>query len=389
MRLRQEHGLYIIDPDRRKTHAKWTIAGESRTRLENMLALSKNIEPISDAGDEWDADPWLLGVSNGVVDLRTGALRDGVPADRITMSTRANYDPTALCPEWDEMIARVFSKDAELILYVQCALGYSITGVTREQCFFLNTGGGSNGKGTTLNIVAYVMGDYADDLPFSAFEMQQHAGIPNDIAKIVGKRFITASETKEGARLNEARVKSLTGCDPMTARFLHREFFTFQPVAKFWLSCNTKPIVTDISYGFWRRVRVVPWLQQFMGGSDDKELKDRLKGEADGILAWLVRGCVDGWQAHGLITPDAIEAANSEYETESDTLAPFLDQRCTIGAKSRVGATQLYREYLDWAADADSRPLSQKAFAQWVRKQFKAEENHNLVTYIGLSVRPA
>lgn len=388
-RKRQDDTFMLGDHDAKKAHFKWTMAGESRTRLENMLALAKHVKPISDAGADWDADPWLLGVRNGVVDLRTGELRDGRPADRITMSTNASYHAEAECKEWEQTISNVFCGDAEMINWAQCALGYSITGITHEQCFFLNTGGGSNGKGTTLNIVAHVLGDYADDLPFSALEMHTHTGIPNDMAKLVDKRFVTASETKEGAQLNDARVKALTGCDPLTARFLHREFFTFQPVAKFWLSCNTKPIITDSSDGFWRRIRVVDWLYSFKGTEDDKTLKERLKGEADGILTWLINGCVYGWQAQeGLKIPVKMALANKDYENESNVLVPFIDQRLqTVAPTKEIGAGALYREYIEWAADNEKRPLSQRQFSHRADKLWKPIMRHGSKFYLGIAVQ--
>lgn len=388
IRLRQRQSGICETLDERRAHFKWTIGGESRQRLENMLALARNIPPISDDGEGWDADPWLLGVENGVVDIHTGTLRDGTPEDRMTMCVRAYFDPDAQCPEWEAMIARVFGGDADLMLYVQCALGYSITGITREQCLFLNTGGGSNGKGTMINTIGWLLGDYADELPFSSLEIQARGGIPNDIAKLVGKRFVTASESKKGIAWDEAKVKQLTGCDQVSARFLHHEFFTFNPVAKFWLSCNDKPMVDDTSFGFWRRMRVIPWSQQFSGSTDDKELKERLKGEADGILLWLINGCVHGWRAMGLKVPQAILDATAEYESESDILRPFLDTRCVLSDRGRVGAGQLYREYLDWATGTDTRPMSLKYFGQWAKKHFRSEVSHHATTYLGVSVRP-
>src|SRR5262249_34205232 len=153
---------YNIDDDnKRREHFKWTLGGESRRRIENMLALARNIKPVSDDGADWDTHPWLLAVPNGVVDLRTGVLRPGQPTDRITMSARVAYDPEAPCPKWEAAIAAVFGGDKDLVRYVQLALGYSLTGNTREQCLFLNFGEGANGKTTLINAVAYVLGDYA------------------------------------------------------------------------------------------------------------------------------------------------------------------------------------------------------------------------------------
>lgn len=386
IRKRQDHAGAVQD-ETRSAQIKWVHAGESRARLENMIALAKYVRPISDDGTGWDDDPWLLGVLNGVVDIRTGVLRAGTPEDRITMTCRARFDPGASCPEWEATVARVFGNDDELMLYVQCALGYSLTGIVNEQCLFLNTGSGSNGKGTVLNTVGTLLHDYAANLPFSSLETQAKGAIGNDIAGIVGKRFVTASEPKKGLQLDDARIKTLTGCDPITVRRLYHENFTFQPSAKFWLSCNDKPLIDDSSYGMWRRIRVVPWDAQFKDERNDKELKQRLEQEFDGILNWLVDGCVHGWRKMGLRVPEVIQNATKEYESESDVLTLFKDERLATGDSRRIGGGQLYREYLDWVASTTKRPMSAKFFGIWAKKQWKTETSHNLVTYLGVSLQ--
>lgn len=387
MRRRQRDVAKLENPEEKRLHYKWAIGGESRMRIDNLIALARNIKPISDSGAGWDADPWLLGVTNGVLDIRTGLLRDGEPEDRMTMMANAAYDPDATCPEWEAMMTRVFQGDPELMLYVQCALGYSITGITHEQCLFMNTGNGANGKGTTLGTVHWLLGDYADNLKFESLLVQPKGVISNDIAKLVGKRFVMAGEPKKGMTMDDARIKQLTGCDPITARFLYHEDFTYQPVAKFWLSCNELPGVDDSSHGYWRRMRVIPWNSEFGGATDDKELKERLKREADGILRWLVDGCIHGWRAMGLTVPQAIQDATAAYRRESHALTPFLDERCLLGATGRVGAGQLYREYLDWAADQPGGKWSQVKFGMWAKGQFKVEVARHVTTYSGVSIQ--
>src|SRR5262249_35646441 len=153
-------------------------------------------------------------------------------------------------------------------------------------------------------------------------ELQNRASIPNDLAALTDRRLVTASETNDGARFNEARIKALTGCDPITARFLHGEFFTFRPVAKFWLSVNHKPRVADDSYGFWRRVRLIPFTRQFRDDADT-QLETKLREELPGILGYLVRGCLE-WQRQGLKPPTRVQAATETYREESDSLGQFI-----------------------------------------------------------------
>jgi putative DNA primase/helicase len=349
-----------------------------------MLALAQNILPISDAGDAWDLDPWLLGVPNGVVDLKTGTLRAGRPEDRITMRARVAFDPDALCPLYDKAVSEIFEDRMELIDYFDRYAGYSLTGDCREESLWIGWGPGGNGKGVLMNTIAYVFGDYADDLPFSAFELQSRAGIPNDIAKIVGKRFVTASETIESVRLNEARIKALTGRDPITARFLHKEFFTFQPVAKFWLAANHKPDVRDDSEGFWRRVHLVPFTASFVG-REDMTLKDRLREEAAGILARTVRGCL-AWQKKGLAPPIDVREATKVYRNDSKPLARFLDECCVVQDGARATFGDLFKAYVRWATNEPAR-MGRHEFSAALHARFDVDaSNTQRVVFAGVGV---
>jgi putative DNA primase/helicase len=369
-----------------KDRMRWAIGGEARKRQTNMLALVQNMRPVTDDGKGWDADPWLLGVPNGVIDLRTGSLRHGRPEDRITMRARVPFDPNATCPLWDQTLAEIFGDREELVAYLDRLIGYSLTGDCREEMLPFCWGGGANGKGTVMNTIGWLLGDYADDLPFSALELHERAGIPNDIAKIVGKRFVTSSETGETKRLNEARVKALTGRDPITARFLHQEFFTFQPSAKFWLATNQKPIVRDTSLGFWRRIHLIPFTRSF-AGSPDLQLKDKLRAEAVGILARAVRGCLE-WQRTGLNPPDAIREATKSYRAASMPLARFLDERCLIQDNATATFGDLFRAYVRWCGDArESARLGRHEFSDALHEQFPTDPvSKRNVTFIGVGL---
>jgi P4 family phage/plasmid primase-like protien len=358
-----------------KERARWAIAGEARKRQVNLIALAQNVVPLADPGDSWDLDPWLMGTPKGVLDLKTGTLRDGRPDDRLTMRTRARFDPNAACPLWETTLTEIFENNAELIAYIQRFVGYSLTGDCREEALVLAFGDGANGKGTFINTVAYVLGDYADDLPFSAFEQDARANVPNDIAKLVGKRFVTASETSEKRQLNEARIKALTGRDPVTARFLHREFFTFQPVAKYWLSTNPKPEVRDDSEGFWRRLHLVPFNASFIG-REDKTLKDRLREEIDGILAWAVRGCL-AWQESGLRPPEIVLAATREYRDTSSAFGKFLEDRCVLADAAYATSGELFDAYCAWAMTEHERRMGRGEFLKTVKRRFPEDEDRS------------
>jgi putative DNA primase/helicase len=372
--------------DTKAASLKFTFSLERRASLANMLALAKAIKPIADAGEDWDADPWLLGTPSGVVDLRTGIARPGRPRDRITMQTRAKFEPTAPCPRWEQFLGEVFDGQDELITFLQRAIGYSLTGITTEQVLFMLYGTGANGKGTFVNTLKHALGDYAWNMPFATVELHERSAIPNDIAALVNRRFVIASETNDGTRMNEARVKALTGCDPMTARFLHSEFFEFEPVAKFWLSVNHRPIVRDNSYGFWRRLRLIPFKKRF---TLDGTLAAQLEREAPGILAWAVRGAL-AWQADGLAAPAVVIAATDAYEAESDPLRDFLDEACdTSNPKASEFSTPLFARYRAWAERrglTERERLSHNGFGRKMGERFEEVHDRAGTLYTGVSL---
>lgn len=354
-----------------RERARWAIGGEGRARRANMLHLAQSVITLANSGDAWDEDPWLLGVRNGVVDLRTGELRAGRCEDRITMQTRYPYDASAACPQWEAWLAEILKDDLELVPFVHRALGYSITGDCREEVFFMCVGDGRNGKGTLINIVGEVMGDYHDNLSFHSLERGNHGPkeTTNDLAKLHRKRIVTAQEAV-GGRFDESRVKSLTGRDPITARFLYREEFTFVPDLKLWLSVNKPPRVRDDSTGFWSRPRIIPFRQCYLG-REDKTLKDRLRAEGPGILAWLVRGCL-AWQGQGLPNPDGVKVAIEEYRASEDVLGEFYDERCVVSEAARCRPSELFDSYVRYCDAVRARNrLGSKGFSQQVAKRFR------------------
>lgn len=206
----------ILDLRTRTEEARFAIASESRQRLDAMLVQAQSEPPLSSAGDHWDSDALLFAVSNGVLDLRNGSFRCGLP-DEITLHTDVAFDAEADCPRWLRFLDEVFQGDHDLIGFIWRSVGYSLTGETREQCVFTCYGTGSNGKTVFLNVLQLLAGRYAYSIPFQGLEFHSRGSIPNDIAALVGARLVTASETDDGVRLNEARLKSLTGGDPITA----------------------------------------------------------------------------------------------------------------------------------------------------------------------------
>lgn len=387
-RIRYQSAKEIDDTERKQRVAKWAITSESRMRLEAALALTRNEHPIAEPGDAWDSNPWVICVENGVVDLRTGDLRPGERDDKITKTIPVFFDPHEICPRWDQFLAEVFRGDEQLIAFIRQAVGYSLSGSVKEQVLFVCHGYGANGKSVFMNVLRQILGDYALNLPFSALELTQRSGVPNDIAGLVGRRLATSSETNEATRLNEARIKSLTGGDPITARFLYCEPFTFEPTAKFWLAMNHLPAVQDDSHGYWRRVRVVPFQQTFDDESADHELPEKLRGELPGILAWAVRGCLE-WQRDGLSTPEAVIAATDHYREEADDFRRFLLDCCVVRDDGTETSAELYRRYLGWC-DVEGIPqaerLTSKALGSRLTARFQSCKKNGQRAYRGVVI---
>jgi len=386
-RERYLEAVDITDPDERTREAKFAIGSENRGRAEAMLLAAQSEPPIADAGDRWNEDRFLLGVGNGVVDLRSGDLRAGLPEDRITLRTPVTLDLGAACPRWNRFLDEIFGGDTELIEYIGRAIGYSLTGDVSEQCVFWCWGAGANGKTVLLTILRELAGDYAANTPFATFELRDRATIPNDLAALVGRRLVTAAETRDGVRLNEARLKAMSGGDPLTARFLYRELFTFEPVSKIWLAFNHKPRVGDDSYGFWRRVRLIPFGHQF-DDDRDEHLVEKLRAELPAILAWAVRQALS-WQAHGLVPPAAVASATAAFRLESDPLAEFLVEKCLTGPGATAKAAALYHAYRAWALDegvGKDDMLTGTAFGRRLGAKFEKKPSKQGNVYLGIGL---
>ncbi len=387
-RLRHAAALKITDKTEQVEACKWARGTESRQKIDAALTLARAEAPVADRGEGWDSAPFLLGVPNGVVDLRTGTLREGRPEDRITQIAAAPFDPQATCPRWERFLGEVLSDDDELVAFLHRALGYSATGDMRERCFLILYGGGSNGKSVLLAQVRSVLGDLAADTPFTTFELNARSGIPADLAALEGRRFVTASETAEHCRLNEARIKAWTGQDPCTARLLHENFRTFQPVGKLWLCTNHRPRVEDDSEGFWQRVRLVPFRRQFRA-DDDPELQDTLRAEATGILRWIVEGA-RLWFEGGLQAPTSVLAAGDEWRAEADPVAEFLAACCVLHPEESAQSAKLFAAYEAWAQIEglrDRERLTATAFGRRMGVRFVGKRTEGGKRYYGVGLR--
>jgi putative DNA primase/helicase len=346
------------DDETRKDLGKHATRSEAGARIKEMVDLARSDVPVMP--DELDASPELLNTESGTIDLRTGELREHRREDLLTKIAPTNYRPDASAATWEAFLERVLPGD-ELRAFVQRAVGYSATGDTSEQCMFINHGTGANGKSTFQEAIAAALGDYAMRAPTEMLLAKRSDGVPNDIARLKGARFVSASETEEGRRLAESRIKDLTGQDTVTARFMKAEWFDFAPTHKLWLSTNHKPEIRGTDAAIWRRIRLVPWTVTIPPAEQEKKLPVALRHELPGILAWVVRGCLQ-WRREGLQAPDEVRKATGEYRAEMDVLAGFLAECCEVDTGHWEYAKDLYESYKRWCDENGERSEPQRKF---------------------------
>lgn len=350
------------DSDQRKKIAEHAESSEREPAIRALITLAQGELPI--LPERLDADPWMLTVRNGTVDLRTGKLLPARREDYITKTAAVRYDSEARCPTFMQFINKILLGNENLISFVQRAVGYSLTGKVTERCLFILHGIGRNGKSTLLEVLQAMLDEYALRTPTETL-MVRYGGseIPNDIARLKGARFVSASESEEGQRLAEAKIKDLTGGDTVSARFMRGEFFDFRPEFKLWLATNHRPVIRGTDNAIWDRIRLIPFEYRVPEEEQDPDLPEKLKAELDGIFQWALEGCL-AWLTNGLGKPAEIVQAVSEYRGEMDVLGQFLDDCCELEPYLETPVKDLYQEYRKWCEINAEKMISRKRFSQ-------------------------
>jgi len=355
-----------VSDERRKTLVAWALKSESAERQRAMLALAQSERALVRLPDSLDANPWLFSAANGVVDLRTGQRKPHSRDDLISLGTDVAYEPDAPCPRWQQFLEEIFASDAELIGFAQRFIGYSLTGDTREQILALFAGSGCNGKTVFLNVLRRLLGSYAVTSAFDTFMRARSDRAPrNDLARLHRARLVTAAESGESGRLDERTVKEITGGDRIACRFLYGEHFEYTPQFKLLLVTNHRPRVDGGDDAIWRRLRLVPFEQNFEG-REDRHLAAKLERELSGILAWAVQGCL-AWQRDGLGHASAITRATTSYRQDEDVLGAFLDERCLMAGE--IPTAELQDAYEQYCHDAGEKPLTARALGKRLTKR--------------------
>lgn len=315
-----------LKPDKRQRQADKIASYKS---VQNVERLARTYRHVATHPDEWDADLWALNTPGGVVDLRTGAIRKHTVEDRFTKITAV--EPAGDCPTWLQFLDRATGGDRKLQAFLQRMCGYALTGEVREHALFFVYGTGGNGKGTFLNTITHIMGDYQRVSGAETFTESPGDRHTTELARLQGARLVTAQETEEGKRWAESRIKALTGGDPITARFMRQDDFTYIPQFKLVIVGNHKPAFRNVDEAIRRRLHLIPFTVNIPAAERDPMLPQKLKAEAGGILAWMIQGCRE-WAVHGLQPPEVVRESTDQYLGAEDSLQQWLDECCDLGA---------------------------------------------------------
>jgi putative DNA primase/helicase len=342
--------------------AGFGVKSEKRAARENMRALAKSLPGLAVSPQALDADPWLLSCPNGLVDLRTGESRAARIEDLVMKQTGTPFTAGAAAPRWRQFIHEITCGDDELDVYLQNAVGYSLSGMTGEQVFFFLYGDGANGKGTFIKVLQRALGDYAAILRTEALMVQHGQAHPAELVPLFGARFVTVTEVPDGNSWNEARLKELTGEDRLTVHRMRENFWDFEPTHKLWISGNYRPRVRGDDHAIWRRVKLIPFDKSFEVNAD---LLGELLAELPGVLAWAVEGCL-AWQRDGeLKEPERVREATAAYRERENVIGQFVAESCHRHPEAETATAALYSAFEQWCVRAgEKHPATKRGFSE-------------------------
>jgi len=332
----------------------------SAAGLRAMISLAAADPRVIAPDDGFDAAPHLLNVANGTIDLRTGQLRPHRSSDLLTRLIEVEYDERATCPRFLQFLDEVLKEDEELQAFLQRAVGYSLTGETREQVLFFLVGHGGNGKTTLLEVLRALLAPYAAAADMATFLPSRSDRIREDLFALKSARFVTAVEAGEQT-LDEVLLKRISGGDFLRARTLYRKSQEFRPEFKLWFAMNQLPAIRGTDDGIWRRVRVLPFEARI--AKVDHHLLEKLQAELPGILTWAVCGSRDFYE-HGLQSPARVRETVHTYRLENDPVAAFLQDCCVREPLAKTVAGELYQAYVAWCFETVRPVLSTTAFGR-------------------------
>ena len=390
---RKDDTLRVYDLVRRECRV---LSGEAREpRVKAVLTSARTVAAVEKlvradrqhamVADEWDGDPWALNTPGGVVDLRTGELSEHEPSRYMTRSTAVT--PGGDCPRWRQFLDQVTGNNRQLADYLKRVAGYCLTGLTVEHAMWFAYGTGRNGKGTFLNTLTRIMADYAMTASPDTFTESGSSKHLTVLARLQGARLVVSQETEEGIPWAEARIKMVTGGDPITANYMRQDPFTYTPQFKLFISGNHKPGLRSVDEAIRARFNLVPFTVTIPPKDRDPGLSEKLWEEAPGILAWAIEGCLD-WQAVRLMPPSAVTVATEEYFESEDAIMTWRQECCEMAPQqpnAEALSSWLYSSWSGWAIRQGERPGSHKAFSRKLDGLgYKKERRGNGVYVIGI-----
>jgi putative DNA primase/helicase len=371
-------------PINKKKEGKAIASAKTRSAVISLASA----DPCHAASfDQWDVDPWLLNTPGGVIDLRTGKLRPHNAADYMTKSTAVTPNSACPTPLWKAFLAVVTDNDTGLQDYLRRVSGYGLTGVTIEHALYFLYGTGRNGKGVFINTVSRILDDYHKTATLETFTVSTNERHPADLAMLRGARLVTVSETEQGKRWSESRIKTLTGGDPITARFMRQDFFTYMPQFKLMISGQHRPRLNAVNEAIRSRVNMVPFKVTIAKEKRDTKLTENLKAEWPGILAWMIEGCLE-WQRDGLNPPEIVTKATANYLESEDKLGRWISDRCER-VQVWTSSSNLFASWKSWAEENNEYVVGQTQFSTDMEDAgFEYKRRKTGAGFIGLRLLP-
>jgi putative DNA primase/helicase len=341
---------------------------------------------LAATAEQWDKDPWLLGTPGGVVDLRTGELREAKREDYITKLTDCAPDRNCPTPRWTKFLDEITDSDNELQAYLQRKAGYLLTGDTSEHALFFLYGTGANGKSVFVSTLLRMLGDYARVASMEMFMATHSPQHPTDLAGLRGARLVTATETEDGSRWAESKLKSITGGERITARRMREDFSDYTPQFKLLLSGNHRPRLRSVDDAMRRRMHLVPFVVTIPEKDRDSHLAEKLRDEWGGVLQWAIEGCLL-WQKQGLRPPRAVTDATTEYLDEQDVIGLWLQEATVPEPNAKTPPSLLHAAYLGWAEKNNEYQLSANQFAEKLSNRGYPTTRSNGVRRVALRLK--
>lgn len=366
-----DEARFATDPSDQRERSAWAVKSESCGRIDAAVSLAATLPVLSVRGEQLDADPWMLNVLNGTIDLRSGDLLPHRQELLMTKLAPVEYDPNAACPKFDQFLSRMLGGQSEVVDYTIGFLGMCLSADCSYQKLPILLGSGANGKSVLVDTILGILGDYGCVAPPDLLVCTGGREHATEIADLMGRRLVIVSETEQGASLKLQRMKQLTGDSMLKARFMRQDYFTFRRTHKTILVTNNRPVIREDSLAVWRRIVLVPFNIVIPESEQNLSSLTELIAEWPGILALLVKRCI-AWQAKPLSPPAGVRDATTDYREREDKFGRFLTDRCDLGDGAADAFTpwkSLLEHYKQWCTENGESPLSSSLLADAFTKR--------------------